>query len=118
MKMSNRRCLAVVLLLSLAAVPSARALGRGASGPTAAPQQDEKFDFDIPPQALAAAIPSFMHVTDVTVVFTPELVDKKRTTGVFGTFTVEEGLDVLLDGTGLTYTIDSPKRVTIHADSD
>jgi len=91
-----------------------------AAGPLAgtmarAQEKEEKFDFDIPPQVLAAAIPSFMHVTEIKIAFTPELVDKKRTQGVFGTFTVEEGLEVLLDGTGLTYTIDSPKNVTLKA---
>jgi hypothetical protein len=80
--------------------------------------KNEKFDFDIPPQVLAAAIPSFMHVTEIEIVFTPELVANKRTTGVFGSFTVEEGLDVLLDGTGLTYTVNDPKKITLKADAE
>lgn len=99
-------------LLSAAAVaPVTTALVR------AQQKEEEKFDFDIPPQVLASAIPSFMHVTEIKIAFTPELVDKKRTQGVFGSFTIEEGLEVLLDGTGLTYTLDSPKNVTLKADA-
>jgi len=109
MEFSRRRFFRA--LLSAAAVaPLAASLVR-------AQEKEEKFDFDIPPQVLASAIPSFMHVTEIKIAFTPELVDKKRTQGVFGTFTIEEGLDVLLDGTGLTYTIDSPKNVTLKADA-
>lgn len=117
MTMTTRGCAAFLF--------AAMVLGSAAWGPAfpstpalATQQQEEKFDFDIPPQPLAAAIPSFMHVTEIKVVFTPDLVDNKRTTGVFGTFSVEEGLQVLLDGTGLSYTFNDPKTVTLRVDAE
>jgi hypothetical protein len=108
--------IAAAILLSLSLGPLIVGASLRAAAPLASTQDKaEKFDFDIPPQVLAAAIPSFMHVTEVEVVFTPELVAGKRTTGVFGNFTVEEGLDVLLDGSGLSYTFTAPKTFTLKA---
>jgi hypothetical protein len=108
--------MAVVTLLAVSVAALIYGAPVRASAPRVAVQQPaEKFDFDVPPQVLAAAIPSFMHVTEVEVVFTPELVANKRTNGVFGSFTVEEGLEVLLDGTGLTFTVTPPKTYTLKA---
>jgi hypothetical protein len=108
----NRGIAAILLSVSLVA-PVVGAPARAAAPLAPVQDQAEKFDFDIPPQVLAAAVPSFMHVTEVEVEFTPELVANKRTNGVFGSFTVEEGLDVLLDGTGLTYASTAPKKFTL-----
>jgi iron complex outermembrane receptor protein len=111
----DRRIAAACLLTTSLTAPGVGAALRAAAPLAVLQQQAEKFDFDVPPQVLAAAIPSFMHVTEVEVVFTPELVANKRTNGVFGSFTVEEGLDVLLDGTGLSYTFTAPKTFTLKA---
>lgn len=118
MNVTHRRTVAVGLFAAFLLAPALAPVSAGRRPLSAAQQKEEKFDFDIPPQILAAAIPSFMHVTEIKVNFTPELVAGKRTNGVFGTFDIEEGLQVLLDGTGLTYTFNDPKTVTLKVDGE
>ena len=59
--------------------------------------------FDIPAQPAAAALNEFAKQADVTLIFSYDLVAGIRTRPLNGTFTVSDGLTLLLVGTALGY---------------
>lgn len=72
------------------------------SSPRAAADVKEK-NFDIPAQPAAAALNEFAKQADVTLIFSYDLVAGVRTRPLNGTFTVSDGLTLLLVGTALGY---------------
>lgn len=65
--------------------------------------QAEK-SFDIAPQALSSAINQFGLQAGVQVSVNPAVLEGFQTNGVTGTMSVEDGLQILLGGTGLSWT--------------
>ena len=62
----------------------------------------QEFAFDIPQQAVDTALTEFAEQADLTLVFPDEVVRKKSANALIGKYTLQEGIDILLAGTGLT----------------
>ena len=67
----------------------------------------------IPAQGLGPALNAFAKERDLQVVYRSEIVGSLRTGGASGDLTVDEALNQLLNGTGLTYRYVDDKTVTI-----
>ncbi|MEM1384342.1 MAG: TonB-dependent receptor [Pseudomonadota bacterium] len=65
--------------------------------------QEKRYPFAIPSGPLSAALNEIARTTDATLSYTPALVAGRETAGVTGSFSVEDALQQLLAGTGLTY---------------
>ena len=94
--------------LAIAAM-SAIALGAGASGTTAqasiAPQEreGEARTYRIPAGAMANALNTFADMNGLQLLYDAGVTERIQTSGLVGQYSVKEGLDRLLSGTGLTY---------------
>jgi iron complex outermembrane receptor protein len=69
--------------------------------------------FNVPGQPLASALTALGRQAGLQVVFDPASVSGKSTAGVTGTMTVEQALQQLLAGTGMTFRVSSPSSVTV-----
>lgn len=67
----------------------------------ATPAQAQTRTFNVPAQAAAKGIPEFAKQAGVQILASGNLVAGRKTNAVRGTYTVEEGLRILLQGTGL-----------------
>src|SRR5262245_54060477 len=88
---------------ALAAVPLAIALSFsawGGGGEAAAPRT---LSFRIPPQPVANALNAFASQADITLVFSVKRVRNRQASGLEGDYAVVDGLERLLQGTGLTF---------------
>jgi len=98
--------------LAIAAM-SAIALGAGASGTTAqasiAPQEreGEARTYRIPAGAMANALNTFADMNGLQLLYDAGVTERIQTSGLVGQYSVKEGLDRLLSGTGLTYRFTS-----------
>lgn len=72
-----------------------------------------KQSFDIPAGDLPAALVNLSRQAGLQLLYASELVAGLRTKGVQGTFTSEEALHELLEGTGLDYRFSDAKTVTL-----
>lgn len=81
----------LALVLCVLSVPACGAVDAG------------RVRFDVPAQAAASALNEFAKQADVTLIFSYDLVAGVRTRALKGDFTVDEGLEQLLDGTPLGY---------------
>lgn len=68
---------------------------------TAQAQSQQAYRFDVPEEPLGAALRAFGQTSHEQIIFSEETVRGKRSSGVVGTFTVDEGLQRLLEGSGL-----------------
>lgn len=66
------------------------------------PAGKQMISFDIPRQRADLALTAFAEQADLTLVFPDELVREKHTNALIGEYTLREGAQILLDGTGLT----------------
>ena len=82
-----------------------------------AQEAERKFDFDIPPQAAHTALTEFAEQADLTLVFPDEVVREKSANALVGRYTLQEAVDLLLAGTGLTpvFSNDVVLRVSAQA---
>ncbi|WP_319797398.1 TonB-dependent siderophore receptor [Nitrobacter sp.] len=118
-RVSRRRAIRLAALLgstSLAAllfsVPSAFA--QTAMPPaSAAGNLQRSVAFAIPPQSLSSGIVAFSRAAGVDLVFDGAVPRDARTSGVSGTFTVREGVNRLLAGTGLSARLTGERTVQI-----
>lgn len=98
------------------ATMSALALGAGASSSTAqasiAPQEraGEGRTYSIPAGAMANALNTFADINGLQLLYDAGVTERLRTSGLAGDYSVKEGLDRLLSGTGLTYHFASKRR--------
>lgn len=83
------------------------------SGPVPA-ETDDPVHVSIAAQDLAAALDVLAQQANLSLIFSPEITAGIRTKGVSGTYTIEEAVRRLLDGTGLEYTFTGSKTVTLH----
>jgi len=84
----------------------------GVSYPVLAQRQ---FEFDIPEQPLSAALLEFARVAGVSVGFETSVAVEKRSIPIDGRYAIEEALDQLLAGSGLTFTRYGPGVYRVHA---
>src|SRR5580698_2113043 len=86
---------AVALVLSALFLLGTGFAGAGESAPQT---------FDIGPQSLATALTAFARQSQQEILFSPELIAQKPSSGVRGTMSPLTALKVLLDGSGLSFT--------------
>lgn len=67
----------------------------------------QTFEFNIPQQSADLALTEFAEQADLTVAFPGELVRDRVANDLVGDYTLQEGVDILLAGTGLTPTFSS-----------
>ena len=77
---------------------------------------EQKLDFDIPQQAVHTALTEFAEQADLTLVFPDDVVRKKSANALKGKYTLQEGIDILLAGTGLTPMFSDHIVLSISAD--
>ena len=70
--------------------------------------------FDIPSQRADRALTAFATQADVTLVFPFDLVSRTKANALVGRFGVAEGLDLLLEGTGLQGVASEPSQIAIE----
>ena len=93
-----------ILLLTIVAVASARS----------AFAQPEMVTVNIPPQELSTALTALADQTNLQVLYASELAGSQMTKGITGTFTPQEAIRQLLEGTGLAFTLTDAKTVTLQ----
>lgn len=64
---------------------------------------EEKQHFDIKPTSLDKALNAFAMQTNSEILFTPEVVGSKESSGLQGHYTQQEALEIILAGKGLIY---------------
>jgi iron complex outermembrane receptor protein len=101
----GRSCLGLLLWLLWLLAAVAPSL---ASGETAA------IAFDIPSQRADRALTAFAKQAGVTLVFPFDLVSRTKANALVGRFGVAEGLDLLLQGTGLRGVAGGPSQIAIE----
>lgn len=77
---------------------------------------EQRFEFDIPAQAAHTALTEFAEQADLTLVFPDDVVRRKSANALIGRYTLQEGVDILLAGTGLTPMFSSELVLSISAD--
>ena len=86
--------------------------------PLQAAQADEppRVEFDIQAQDLDTALTALADQADLRLLFTSEQVEEKRSEGLIGTYTPDEALRRLLEGTGLRHRFVNTGTVTLDWD--
>jgi hypothetical protein len=69
--------------------------------------------FDIPAQPLAASLASFGAATRISVLVGSDLTTGRKSAALLGSFTPEDALRRLLNGTGLVYQVLGPSAITL-----
>ncbi len=110
-KTSGVRC-----ALAIAAIAAA-AIGAGASGSTAqasiSPEETagrEVLTYRIPAGSMANALNILADISGLQLLYDAGVTERLRTSGLSGQYSVKEGLDRLLRGTGLSYRIAAKRR--------
>lgn len=75
---------------------------------------DDKIDFNIPGQALSKSLLDYSEATGVKILLNEDLARGLRNPCLSGRFTNEEGLQKLLESSGLQYRFTSPGAVIIE----
>ena len=88
--------------------------GAAAVAVIATPAAAQSIRFDIPAQNLSNALQQFALRTNREILYSPDLVAERRTTGLSGSYTAEEALRRLLEGTELTYRQTAPNVFVIQ----
>jgi outer membrane receptor protein involved in Fe transport len=74
------------------------------STPVAVYAQEQRYQFNIPSQDLAKALRAFAKTSRQQLSFNAETTNDRTAPALVGTYSVDEGLKVLLDGSGLSYS--------------
>ena len=85
-------------------------------GGTALASEDTRTRFDIPAQAVEAALTEFAEQADLTLVFPDELVRGRKANELIGRYSLQEGIDLLLAGTGLSPTFSNEVVLSISSE--
>jgi len=78
----------------------------------------ERHRFDVPPQAVADSLRAIARQGGVGILFPQELVATAKANALRGTYTLDEALAVLLDGTGLQGRVNEDGVLVISARPD
>jgi catecholate siderophore receptor len=77
-------------------------------------QQLQPLSFDIPPGPLEVVLKAFEKITGITVTLSEDGIKSLPSPGVSGLRTVEQALEVLLTGTGVSHRFTAPTAVTVE----
>lgn len=94
------------------------ALGAATHACAASAADDREVEFSIPEQQADAALTRFAQQAGLSVLFPYDEVSRVRANRLVGVYRIGDGLDVLLDGTGLAANLDSGDRLTIRTRDD
>ena len=86
-----------------------------ASAASGMARADEKLDFDIPEQSLSQSLLDYSEAAGVNILVNENLARGIKAPGLSGRYTSEQGLNELLDGSGLNYRFTSPTAVIIES---
>jgi len=70
--------------------------------------------FDIAPGPLSQLVPQFAHAAGIKFTLTPNSIGTIASPGVSGTFTIQDALVHLLEGTNVTFRFTAPSEVTFE----
>ena len=76
----------------------------------------QTFTFDIPSQSADSALTEFAEQADLTLVFPDDLVRDRTANALVGEYSLEEGVAILLKGTGLIPSFSNPIVLNITID--
>lgn len=79
--------------------------------------QEKTMDFDIPSQPLVHALDTFARQADIQLLYNEESLGERRTAGLKGTYTIRDGLDRLLRGTGVGYAVAGGSSIVIKPEA-
>jgi len=88
-------------------------VGFGSAG--SASTAEVKFDFNVPQQPVHSALMEFAEQADLTLVFPDDVVRDKSANALTGRHTLQQGVDILLAGTGLTPMFSNTTVLSISA---
>jgi iron complex outermembrane receptor protein len=77
-------------------------------------QESSRFDFEIPSQGAGEALTEFAQQTNIPILFPYDEVSQAMANDLIGEYGVEEGLRILLSGTGLSATVSSDGQVVVR----
>jgi hypothetical protein len=83
------------------------------SGQAHATKLDEQITFHIKPQTLETALLQFSRQADLQLAFASDLSLSAPAHGIDGKLAVSDALTLLLDGSGLSYTVVGSNTVTV-----
>ena len=82
------------------------------------PEADPRIDFNIPQQRADLALTEFAEQADLTLAVPRDLLLGKEANALIGSYTLQEGVDVLLAGTGLIPEFSNQIVLSIKTDSE
>jgi len=82
----------------------------------AAPADPQVYELSLPPQDLQAALVSFAERTGIQLLYSAQLTKGLTSSALRGSFTPQDGLRILLVGTGLTFKFSGVRTVTLSRD--
>ncbi|MEM7561457.1 MAG: TonB-dependent receptor [Pseudomonadota bacterium] len=93
----------------------------GLNGLVAAPyahaQQSTLQDYDIPVQSLGKALLQFAEQSGLEILFDARIAQGKEAPAVIGSFTAEQVLQQLLNGSGLVFRFTTPSKVALEPEA-
>ncbi|WP_442113499.1 TonB-dependent siderophore receptor [Pseudomonas sp. NUPR-001] len=84
--------------------------------PCAAIVQAQEINLNIPSQPLGSALQALGQQSNLQILFSPDTVSGKRSTAINGRYEPQQALRMLLQGTGIRYTLDGT-QVTLQGPS-
>lgn len=81
-------------------------------------EAETKFDFNVAVKAVDLALTEFAEQADLTLVFPDDLVQEKQANELVGRYTLQEGAEILLSGTGLTPEFSNKVVLSIRTDEE
>lgn len=95
------------------------AIGIGGALPSAHAQEaSDRKRFDVPAQSATSALNTFAEQADITLVFSQDLVAGITTQPLEGTYTTADGLQVMLEGTGLAIKRINARTLSLGAGAE
>jgi iron complex outermembrane recepter protein len=85
--------------------------------PSFALDLSKKVDFNVPSQPLASAVIQFSKQADIQFLISGQKLDSVSGKAVRGSYTIEEGLKLLLDGTGFCFKVVGENTITLTSAS-
>lgn len=107
------RSAAVALMVATGCIAGGVPLRAGAASLQAAQLSAEARTFDIPAQPLPAALLRFSEAAGVELLFDAALAEGKQAPALIGSYAPEDALNLLLAGSGLTYSVTPSGTVTL-----
>ena len=77
--------------------------------------QERQVDFDIPAQELSKSLREFAAITDMDLLYPPQLVENRQARAVKGAMTPTAALQEMLRGSGLAFDVNGDDAVTLRA---